>query len=109
LSIGDVSISEGNSGTKLATFTVSLSTVSASPVTYNIATANGTATAGSDYVGKGLTGETIAAGLTTKTFTVTLNGDATVEANETFTVNVSGAVGASIFDKQAVGTITNDD
>jgi len=50
LSIGDVSIAEGDSGTKTATFTVSLSSAAASTVSFNVATANGTATAGSDYV-----------------------------------------------------------
>jgi hypothetical protein len=109
LSVGDVTISEGNSGTKLATFTVSLSQVSASPVTYTIATANGTATAGSDYVASTLTGQSIAAGLTSKTFTVTINGDTAVEGNETFAVNLSAAVGATIADSQAIGTISNDD
>jgi hypothetical protein len=109
LSIGDVSISEGNSGTKLATFTVTMSQSSVSAVTYNIATANGTATAGSDYVAKSLIGESIAAGLTSKTFTVTINGDNAIEGNETFTVNLSNASGASIADSQATGTITNDD
>jgi hypothetical protein len=57
LSIGDVSISEGNSGTKQATFTVSLSAASASAVGFDIATANGTATAGSDYVASSLVGQ----------------------------------------------------
>lgn len=109
LSIADVSIAEGDSGTKLATFTVALSAAATAPVTYNIATANGTATAGSDYTAKSLVGEAIAAGLTSKTFTVTITGDATVEANETFSVNVSNVAGATVTDGQAVGTIVNDD
>jgi hypothetical protein len=79
------------------------------PVKYTIATGDYTALAGSDYVAKTLTGETIAAGVTTKTFTVTINGDATVEPNELYTVNLSNATGASIFDNQAIGTISNDD
>jgi hypothetical protein len=109
LSIGDVSISEGNSGTKVATFTVNLSQASASNVTYNIATANGTATAGSDYVASSLNGQSIPAGQTSKTFSVTINGDTASEANETFFVNVSSVVGATVADAQALGTITNDD
>ncbi len=86
LSIGDVSISEGNSGTKLATFTVIALGRCGSAVTYTIATADGTATAGSDYVASSLSNETIAAGATSKTFAVTLNGDTTTEPDETFTV-----------------------
>jgi hypothetical protein len=109
LNIADVSVSEGDAGTKLATFTVSLSEASTGPVTYTIATANATATAGSDYVASTLVGETIAAGVTSKTFSVTINGDTTLESNETFTVAVSAVSGAVVGDGNAVGTITNDD
>ncbi|MFM8008586.1 MAG: choice-of-anchor Q domain-containing protein, partial [Dolichospermum sp.] len=49
LSINDVTLTEGNSGTKNATFTVTLSGETFQTVTVNYATANGTATAGSDY------------------------------------------------------------
>jgi hypothetical protein len=109
LSIDDIAIIEGDSGTKLATFTVKLSQAATSAVTYNIATANGTASAGSDYVARSLTGESIAAGLTSKTFAVTINADTTAEANETFLVNLSTPVGAALADDQAIGTIINDD
>jgi cysteine-rich repeat protein len=109
LTIADVAIAEGNSGTTPATFTVKLSKPSGSPVTYTIATANGTATAGSDYVASSLGTQTIAAGATSKTFVVSINGDATAEASETFNVNVSNVTGAEIGDGQARGTIVNDD
>jgi hypothetical protein len=109
LSIADASVSEGNSGTKTLTFTVSLSPAAAATVSYNIATSNGTATAGSDYVAASLVGQTIAAGGTSKTFAVTLNGDTTTESDETFTVTLSNVVGASLGDGTATGTITNDD
>ena len=103
LFVDDFAVTEGNSGTKLATFMVKLSAPTGQAVTFNVATANGTATAGSDYVASTLTGQSIAAGLTSKTFTVTINGDTTVEANETFLVNLSGAVGATMFDGSAIG------
>jgi hypothetical protein len=109
LTIGDVSVFEGNSGTALATFTVQLSKVAASPVTFDIATANGTATAGSDYVARSLTGQAIPAGASSATFTVTVNADTTVEPNETFQVNVGNVAGATVLDGQALGTIRNDD
>ena len=41
--------------------------------------------------------------------TVVVNGDTRFESDETFTVNLSNAVNASIADGQAVGTISNDD
>jgi hypothetical protein len=56
-----------------------------------------------------LTDQTIAAGNSTYTLSVTVNGDFTVEPNETFFVNVSNVIGASVGDAQGQGTITNDD
>jgi hypothetical protein len=109
LSINDVVISEGNSGTKVATFTVSLTRASASAVSYNIATAGGTAVAPYDYVTKSLVAETIPAGQLSKTFTVTINGDTAMEANENFAVNLSSPTNATILDSRGIGTITNDD
>jgi predicted extracellular nuclease len=110
LSIDDVTHTEGPSGTVTYTFTVSLSAASAGAVTFDIATADGTATtADGDYVAKSLTSQTIAAGLTTYTFDVTVNGDGTVEPNETFLVNVTNVSGATVADGQGQGTITNDD
>lgn len=109
LSIDDVTLLEGNSGIQTATFTVSLSRTSTSAVTYSIATANNTASAGSDFLASSLTGQSIPAGLTSNTFSVTINGDTTVEANESFFVNLSSVLGAAIADGQGEGTITNDD
>lgn len=109
ISIDDVSVLEGNSGTQVVTFTASLSQPSTSAVSYSIATANGSATAGSDYVASSLSSQSIPAGLTSKTFAVTINGDTSVEPNETFTVNLSAVVGAVIADGQGTGTIINDD
>ncbi len=64
LSINDVTVTEGNSGTVTAAFTVSLSApAGAGGVTFDIATADNTATtANNDYVAQRLTGQTIAAG-----------------------------------------------
>jgi hypothetical protein len=109
LSVGDVATLEGAGGTKVLRFTVTLSQAAAGPVTYAIATANGTALAGSDYVARSLQNQTIAAGVLTRVFDVTINGDTAVEASETFSVNLANATGASVLDGRAVGTITNDD
>jgi uncharacterized protein (TIGR03437 family) len=110
LSINDVSLTEGNSGTKLFTFTVGLSAAAPATITFDIATQDGTATvANNDYVARTLTGQTIAAGQQTHTFDVTVNGDSAIETNETFFVNVTNVSGATILDGQGVGTIQNDD
>ncbi len=114
LSIADVTQVETN-GATVFTFNVSLSAPAPSNVTFNIATSDGTAQDGNpvgednDYVAKSETGRTITTGNSSAAFTVTVNGDATQEPNETFFVTVSNVVGAGVADGQAVGTIINDD
>jgi predicted extracellular nuclease len=112
LTINDVSLNEGNSGTTTFAFTVTLSSpAQAGGVTFDIATAENTATlADNDFQTNSLTGQSIAAGNSTYTFNVLVNGDATDEgADETFFVNVSNVTGANLVDAQGVGTIVNDD
>ncbi len=108
LAVNDVSVAEGNSGTRTATFTIARSGSATGPSRVAWATANGTAAAGADYIGAAGTAD-FAAGQTTKTVAVTVNGDAAVEANETFSVNLSAASGATIADGSGAGTIVNDD
>ena len=110
LTINNVTLSEGNAGTTTFSFQVSLS-APAPPggVTFDIATAADTATAGTDYTTKSLTAQTIPAGNSTYTFDVLVNGDAVFEGNETFFVNVTNVTGANVVDGQGLGTINNDD
>jgi len=108
LSISNVSANEGNAGTTPFVFTVTLSAASASTVTVNYATANGTATSGSDHAATSGT-LTFSPGITTQTITVNVNGDTTVEPNETFVVNLSVPSNATIATAQGTGTIVNDD
>ena len=109
VSINDVTISEGNSGTNVATFTVTRSGGTAA-FDVNFATSDATATvADSDYAAA-IGTLNFAANENTKTIAVTINGDTKVEPNETFNVLLSSATnGATISDSQGVGTITNDD
>ncbi|MBD2148282.1 Calx-beta domain-containing protein, partial [Sphaerospermopsis sp. FACHB-1194] len=108
LSINDVTITEGNSGTTNAVFTVTRSGTASQPITVNYATANGTATAGSDFTSTSGT-LTFATNETTKTIAISILGDTTVEGNETFFVNLSNPTNATIVDAQGQGTINNDD
>ncbi len=108
MTISDVTVTEGNTGTRSASFTVTLSAASNQPVTVAYSTANGTATAGSDYQAR--TGTlTIPAGQTTGTITILVTGDRLAEANETFVVNLSSPTNATIADGQGVGTIADDE
>jgi hypothetical protein len=108
LAIDNTAVNEGNSGTATATFTVTLSGPSSQTVTVNYATADGTATAGSDYVAASGT-VTFLPLETTKTIPVTVNGDIVFEPNETFVVNLTNAVNATITESQGGAQITNDD
>ena len=108
LSIGDVTVTEGGSGTTAANFEVSLSAASGRTVSVNYASADGTATAPSDYAPAGGT-LNFAVGQTTKQVMVNVNGDLTDELNETFTVTLSGAVNATLLDALGLATITDDD
>jgi hypothetical protein len=109
LSINDVSITEGDGGTRTLTFTVTLSAASSLTVSLNHATADGSASAPSDYTAITTTALTFNPGDTTKTISVTINGDTTFESNETFFVNLSSPANATIADFQGMGTILNDD
>lgn len=110
ISIADVVATEGNSGTKIFAFTVQLDRPAPfGGVTFDIATANASAAAGSDYDAASVTGHTILEGQTTYTFNVTVNGDTAIEPDEAFLVNITNVVNASVPDPQAQGTIQNDD
>ncbi len=110
LTINDVIMNEGDAGTTTASFTVSLS-APAGPggVTFDIATANNTATAGVDYVARSLVAQIIPAGASTYTFDVLIIGDLLNEPLERFFVNVTNVSGASVVDPQGRATIQNDD
>jgi Ca2+-binding RTX toxin-like protein len=109
ISPATVSQNEGNSGTTAYIFTVSLSNPSSQAITVNYATANGTATAGSDYVANSGT-LTFAAGQTSQQITVLVNGDTTVEPDETFSVSLSSPSNATLgATTTSTATILNDD
>ncbi|MEQ1518064.1 MAG: Calx-beta domain-containing protein, partial [Usitatibacteraceae bacterium] len=110
LSVNSVSLSEGNAGTTSFDFTVTLSApAGVGGVTFDIATADGSGTAPSDYTAKSLTAQTIPAGSSTYTFSVLVNGDILPESTETFTVAVTNVTGANVLAGTGTGTIVNDD
>jgi hypothetical protein len=108
LGILDAFVGEGNAGTTPVTFTVTLSPASTSTVTVQWATANGTATAPADFQAASGT-LTFAPGDGIETLIVNVVGDLLNEEDETFQVNLSSPVGATIGDGQGNGTINNDD
>jgi PKD repeat protein len=108
VSIGNVSVVEGDSGTTPATFTVSLSGPCSDPVTVNYATADGTATAGGDYQAASGT-LTFSPGQTTLNVSVSVFGNTTPQPNRSFTVALSGPQGVLLGTSQGTGTILDDD
>jgi hypothetical protein len=108
ISIGDVAKQEGRGGKTLLIFAVTLSSAYDAPVTVNFATADGTARAGEDYAATSGT-LSFAPGETFKTISVVVWGDKKREADETFFVNLSGAVNGFILDDLGVGSILDDD
>ncbi|MBT3268226.1 hypothetical protein HN371_13790 [Candidatus Poribacteria bacterium] len=119
-------VDEGASGTTAATFTVSLDHASDQDITVNYVTADATAVeagsaaaGGDDYVAIASTPLTVTAGTTSTTLDVTVNGDATDEATETYSVVISGeaggaqgtleGTGVTLGTDTATGTITTDD
>src|SRR5438128_1256628 len=109
LSINNVTVTEGNSGTTNANFTVTLSAASGRTVTVNYATADGTATAPADYAAIPTTTLTFNPGQTTKTITVPVNGDIVDESDEAFTVNLFNPTNATLSSATGTGTIIDDD
>ena len=110
LSVSDVEMVEGDSGTTSFDFVVSLGNPApAGGVSFDIATINGSAVAPNDYSARALTGVTIPAGSQNYTFSVLVNGDTTFENNELFLVKVTNVVGVGIVDGEGLGTILNDD
>lgn len=113
ISIDNVTLTEGDSGTTDFIFTISVDAggVAASNIDFdvNTETTNTTATPGVDYIAITGANGTIIAGASTTTVTVSVNGDTDIETNETFRVRITNATNATISDAVGVGTINNDD
>lgn len=108
MSINNVSVTEGNSGTKAATFTLTLSGPSVEAIAVRAVTSQGSATASSDYNSINLV-VIFQPGTVTRTFDVGINGDTNLEANETFFVNLTESFATTIADGQGECTILDDD
>ncbi len=108
LSINSVSITEGDSGTTNAVFTVTLSPVSGQSVTVDFNTVAGSATAGADFTATA-GALTFAAGQSQLQITVSVTGDLAAELDETFQVELSNAVNAAISASPGIGTILDDE
>jgi hypothetical protein len=108
LAVSDALVTEGDSGTKNALFTVSLSAASAGPVAVDYATVDGSAKAPGDYAATRGT-LTFAPGELSKQVAVAVNGDTLDEPHETYSLDLSNPAGATLGDARGAGTILDND
>lgn len=115
ISMADVTVMEGNSGARVASFTATLSRAApAGGVSFTLQTSNARSTgnaavAGQDYASVGSTLFNIPAGQTAASFNVKVFGDKKPEANEIFLASISNVTGANVERGFAIGHIQNDD
>ena len=108
LSVSDGSITEGDAGTSVMTFTVDLSKPLDEEVTVEYWTIDESALAGSDY--ESTSGElTFASGETQATFDVSILGDVTSETDETFSVKIGYSNRVNVTDEIGEGQILDND
>ncbi len=109
IGIGNAGVLEGKTGTRAATFAVTLSAAATTPVTMDYKVLEGTAKPGSDYSDK--TGQlTIPAGSVSAQIAINIKGDSTVEPSEKFIVKIQHpSSNATIKRNGGTGTIINDD
>ncbi|MCB1009261.1 MAG: nuclease [Acidobacteria bacterium] len=109
ISIADASVLEGDVGTVNLVLTVTVDPPAAGAVTFDIDTADGTATVGDgDYDAQSLDGQSISPGGSYQ-LSVVIHGDSDPELDETFTVTLTNVSGALEGDLVATATILNDD
>jgi predicted outer membrane repeat protein len=108
ISASSPSVVEGNSGDSMATFVLTLSAPSVQAVAVPFATADGTATAGSDY--QTVTGTAMfSVGSTSQSIQVPVHGDVAAEPNERFSLELGPATDGTLVAASALATIINDD
>ena len=106
ITVSNATIVEGDAGTSLITFTVTLASASALVVSADYSTANGTANSASDYVAASGSlvwnvGDPLA-----KTVQIEVNGDEQIELSESFNLVLSNVVNATNA-APGTGTIQN--
>lgn len=109
LSVSNAVVTEGNTGTTTATFTLKRSGSLTGESSVKVATSNGSAVAGSDYTALGATTVRWAAGQAVKTVAVPVRGDTLAESNETFRLNLSAATGGTVDDAIGLATIVDNE
>ena len=109
ISVANISLAEGDTATTPFVFTVQLSEAApAGGITFNYATADGTAIAGTDYTAASGSGSIAEAGTSTA-ITINVIGNTTPQSDRTFTLTLTGITGATPSTLGATATIKDDD
>ena len=109
VSINNISLPENNTGESAFEFTLSLNKTSSQPVTVTYSTIEGLAKAGEDYKSVTNQSATFLPNELTKKIIITIIADDQREADEDFTLMLTGATNATIQQHKATGVIVNDD
>jgi alpha-tubulin suppressor-like RCC1 family protein len=108
VSVEPVTVAEGSTAVTDATVRVKLSHASGKPVSFELATSDGTATAPNDYSAASVR-LTIAPGTTETMFHLVVHGDAVAEPDEAFTLSLAAPENAVLGQSSATATITDDE
>lgn len=109
LTIAGSSVMEGHTGQTFAAVTVGLSQPAEEPVSVRVTTVAGTATSGVDYLPLDQVLSFVPGGPSVQTVHVSVLSDTAFESDETFQVQFSEPVGATLQQALATVTIQNDD
>jgi hypothetical protein len=106
--VTDVTVTEGNSGTRSAAFEIKLAPAASYQMTIHYRTGGGSARAGADYSSRSGS-VSFQPGESTKVVSVPVLGDVVDEPNETFSLEITSAGGGQIQDGRGQATIADDD
>lgn len=109
VSINDISLPEGNSGSTNFGFTISLNRTYPGIVTVTYSTAEGLAKAGEDFTSVSNQQLTFQPNETQKTINIQVAADEAREGDDVFTVMITGVTNGSLDRFMGTGTILNDD
>ncbi len=108
ITVADISVKEGNTGSATAVITINLTETAGSTVNVSFATKDISALAVSDYVAT--SGKiSFSPGTSTQSISVQISSDTLFETDESFAINLSNPGNATILDSQSIVTILNDD
>ncbi len=107
INIGDLVVTEGESGQKQAFIPFILSTPSNVPITFLVTTSDGTAKANVNYVPLNAVSITIPAHTITGTIPVTILGNSVFRGDTNFFVNITNPFGATVNKDKATVTIVD--